>query len=377
MFDQLERVLARVSKPVQYIGGELNAAVKDWDAAEVRWALMYPDAYEVGLPNQGVQILYEILNEADGVLAQRSYAVWPDLEALMREHAIPAFTVDGHRPLGAFDLLGMSFSTELCYTNMLTSLDLAGIPLHSAIALTTTRWSSMGGHAAFNPEPVADFVDAVVLGDGEQAVLAISDIVRAFRTEHPDYGLSDEPGEATLRRELLERLAASGTVYVPALLRRGVPARRPDRSGRAQQPRGAVAGGQAHPDGSRRVALPQEPLVPLAETVHERMSVEIFRGCTRGCRFCQAGMITRPVRERSDGHLRRDDRERPAQDRLRGGRDALAEQRRPLGDRRVAPRAWPTATRASRCRCPCRAPGWTRSTSTWPTSCPATAGAPA
>ncbi|MFD1051347.1 B12-binding domain-containing radical SAM protein, partial [Kibdelosporangium lantanae] len=131
VFPRLESLLPRVAKPVQYVGGELNATVKDWDSAAVRWALMYPDAYEVGLPNQGVMILYEILNEQPDVLAERTYAVWPDLEKLMREHHVPQFTVDGHRPVGAFDLLGVSFSTELGYTNMLTALDLAGIPLHA------------------------------------------------------------------------------------------------------------------------------------------------------------------------------------------------------------------------------------------------------
>ena len=132
VFAELEPLLPRVSKPVQYVGGELNAQLKDWESAAVRWALMYPDAYEVGLPNQGVMILYELLNERADALAERCYSVWPDLEALMREHGVPAFTVDGHRPLGAFDLLGVSFSTELGYTNLLTALDLAGIPLHAA-----------------------------------------------------------------------------------------------------------------------------------------------------------------------------------------------------------------------------------------------------
>src|SRR6478752_8280394 len=129
VFEQLEPLLLRVSKPVQYVGGELNATVKDWDTTTVRWALMYPDAYEVGLPNQGVQILYEVLNEQPDVLAERTYAVWPDLENLMREHGVPQFTVDSHRPVRAFDLFGISFSTELGYTNMLTALDLAGIPM--------------------------------------------------------------------------------------------------------------------------------------------------------------------------------------------------------------------------------------------------------
>lgn len=135
VFSRLEPHLPGVTKPIQYVGGELNSTVKDWDCAPegptVRWALMYPDAYEVGLPNQGVQILYEVLNERDWILAERTYSVWPDMEQVLREQDIPQFTVDGHRPVGAFDLFGISFSTELGYTNLLNALDLAGIPLHS------------------------------------------------------------------------------------------------------------------------------------------------------------------------------------------------------------------------------------------------------
>jgi radical SAM family uncharacterized protein len=306
VFDQLEQVLPRVSKPVQYIGGELNAAHKDWASARVRWALMYPDAYEVGLPNQGVQILYEVLNEAEGVLAQRSYSVWPDLERLMREHGIPSFTVDGHRPLGAFDVIGVSFSTELGYTNLLTSLDLAGIPLLAAERRDHHPLVVMGGHAAFNPEPVADFVDVVVLGDGEEAVLALSEVIDAFKAEHPDVGgTGGTQGTrgASLRRELLERLAGTGAAYVPAFY--DVEYLPDGRIGRV------VPNNPAAPWRVAKHTLmdldewpyPKRPVVPLAETVHERMSVEIFRGCTRGCRFCQAGMITRPVRERSTATL--------------------------------------------------------------------------
>jgi hypothetical protein len=177
LFDRLEPLLTQVSKPIQYVGGELNARTKDWDAASVRWALMYPDAYEVGLPNQGVQILYEVLNELPDVLAERTYAIWPDLEKLLREHGLPQFTVDGHRPVGAFDVLGISFSTELGYTNMLTALDLAGIPLHAADRDDSHPIVLAGGHAAFNPEPIADFLDAAVLGDGEQVVGAITDVI--------------------------------------------------------------------------------------------------------------------------------------------------------------------------------------------------------
>src|SRR3954468_22376137 len=160
VFPLLEPLLPLVQKPIQYVGGELNSQIKDWDDTEVRWALMYPDAYEVGLPNQGVQILYEILNEREGVLAERTYSVWPDLEALMREHRIPQFTVDAHRPVGAFDVLGVSFATELGYTNLLNALDLAGIPLRAEDRDETDPVVIAGGHAAFNPEPIADYLDA-------------------------------------------------------------------------------------------------------------------------------------------------------------------------------------------------------------------------
>jgi radical SAM family uncharacterized protein len=289
LFPRLEPLLPRVRKPVQYVGGEQNAQVKDWDATTVRWALLYPDAYEVGLPNQGVQILYEVLNEQPDVLAERVYAVWPDLEALLREHGVPQFTVDAHRPVGAFDLLGVSFSTELGYTNLLTTLDLAGIPLHAADRGDGDPLVVAGGHAAFNPEPVADFVDAAVLGDGEQAVLDITAIVREFKA-------SGSPGG---RAELLDRLARSGLAYVPSRYQVDY---LPD--GRIRRVVPTVAG-VPHRVAKHTVMdldawpYPRQPLVPLAEAVHERMSVEIFRGCTRGCRFCQAGMITRPVRERS------------------------------------------------------------------------------
>src|SRR5436305_3116960 len=183
VWPELEPLLPLVGKPIQYVGGELGAVVKDWDAAAVRWALMYPDAYEVGLPNQGVQILYEVLNERPDALAERSYAVWPDLERLMRQHGVPQFTVDGHRPVGAFDVFGISLSTELGYTNLLTALDLAGIPLHAADRDERHPIVLAGGHAAFNPEPIADFLDAAVLGDGEQVVGAITSLIAEFKAE--------------------------------------------------------------------------------------------------------------------------------------------------------------------------------------------------
>jgi radical SAM family uncharacterized protein len=295
VFSRIEPRLSSVSKPIQYVGGELNSTVKEWgaDEATVRWALMYPDAYEVGLPNQGVAILYEVLNERDWIVAERTYAVWPDMEKVMREGdeqgPIPQFTVDAHRPVRDFDLFGISFSTELGYTNMLNALDLAQIPLHATERTDEDPIVLAGGHAAFNPEPIADFIDAAVLGDGEEVVLAISEVVREWKAE-------GRPGG---REEVLRRLAVSGGVYVPRFYDvtydadgaiEAVVPNRPDVPWRVRKH--TLMDLDAWP-------YPAKPLVPLAETVHERFSVEIFRGCTRGCRFCQAGMITRPVRERS------------------------------------------------------------------------------
>src|SRR6201993_4220551 len=205
VYPALEPLLPRVRKPVQYVGGEVGSVTKDWDTADVRWALMYRDAYEVGLPNQGVQILYEVLNEREDVLAERTYSVWPDLEALMREHQVPQFTVDAHRPGPAFDVLGVSFATELGYTNLLTALDLARIPLSAAERGEDDPIVLAGGHAAFNPEPIAEFIDGAVLGDGEQAVLAITDLIRSWKA-------AGRPGG---RDGLLLELAIRGGVYVP------------------------------------------------------------------------------------------------------------------------------------------------------------------
>ena len=287
MYPELEKLLPRVSQPVQYVGGEVNSVVKDWGSAEVRWCLMYPDSYAVGQPNLGLAILYEILNERDWILAERTYAIWPDLAALMRQNGLPQFSWETHRPVAGFDILGVSLSSELGCTNLLAALDLAGLPLHAAERGPDDPLVILGGHGATNPEPLADFVDAVVLGDGEEAVLTISGLVRDWKRRGGS------------RTDLLADLAATGLIYVPQFY---------DVTWRADGQIAAVRlNHPAAPAMVRKWVLtdldawpyPAAPIVPTAETVHERYSAEIFRGCLHGCRFCQAGMITRPVRERA------------------------------------------------------------------------------
>jgi radical SAM family uncharacterized protein len=300
-WDALEPLLDEVTKPAQYVGGEHNQVVKSWTSVRTRWLVCYPDTYEIGQPNQGVQILYEVLNERAGTLAERAYAPWVDLEARLREQDIPTFSLETHRPLWAFDVFAVTLPHELGHTNLLNLLDLGRVPIRSADRRVDDPLVLIGGHAAYNPEPLAPFVDAAVMGDGEEVTLEIDDVLAGWKSE----ALADPVPGDDARRELLRRLAAVEGVYVPAFyearyhddgrLRQtvavepGVPARVPKRTVQDLE----------------EWAYPRRQLVPTTETVHERFSVEIFRGCTRGCRFCQAGMITRPVRERRPETIQR------------------------------------------------------------------------
>ena len=257
----------------------------------VAWLLVYPDTYEVGLPNQGLQILYEILNERPDAVAERSYAPWTDMAAVLRREGLPLFSVDSHRPAADFDVLAFNLSAELVYTNVLECLDLAGIPLRTSDRDAGHPLVLVGGHCSYNPEPLADFIDAAVLGDGEEVVAEITETVTAWRAEGHDS-----------RSGLLRRLASVPGVYVPSLYR-------------AEFDEGILTSITPLDDApsvveKRTVAdladwpYPKRQLVPLTEVVHDRLNVEVFRGCTRGCRFCQAGMITRPVRERPADQVR-------------------------------------------------------------------------
>ena len=295
LWPTIERLLPTVSKPARYIGGEQGAVYPEHGPGRVAWLLIYPDTYEIGLPNQGLQILYEILNERPDAVAERAYAPWVDMEAAMRGAGVPLFSVEQHLPASAFDVLAFNLSAELVYTNVVNLIDLAGLPLHAADRGGDDALVLAGGHCAYNPEPLADFVDAFVLGDGEEAVSEVNEVVAAW--------LEGSPPEQRDRDALWRSLAQLEGVYVPALYApsyvdgRLVSTGPVDVAVPAEVTKRTVADLADWP-------YPSHQLVPLTEVVHDRLNVEVFRGCTRGCRFCQAGMITRPVRERPAAQVR-------------------------------------------------------------------------
>ena len=288
LWPRVEALLAMVQKPARYIGCEDGAVAPSYGPDTVSWLLVYPDTYEVGLPNQGLQILYELLNEAPDTAAERSYAPWIDMEQVMRANGVPLFSLETHRAANAFDLLAFNLSAELVYTNLLNCIDLAGVPVRADERSDADPLICAGGHCTFNPEPLADFVDFFVIGDGEEVVSEITQTVRAHRGDRG----------ATLRA-----LGQVPGVYVPSLydvvydghLIASVAPRFADVAARVEKRTIADLGAWPYP---------KNQLVPLTEVVHDRLNVEIFRGCTRGCRFCQAGMITRPVRERPAAEVR-------------------------------------------------------------------------
>lgn len=294
VWDELEPLLSQVQKPARYIGCEDGAQAPEHRPEAAAWLLGYPDTYEIGLPNQGLQILYELINEHPSGVAERTYAPWTDLEALLRANGLPLFSVDTHRAASDFDILAFNLSAELTYTNLLNLIDLAGCPVRVADRSAADLLVGVGGHCTYNPEPIADFVDFVVLGDGEEVVSEITEAVAAWKAAgKPD------------RTEIHRALAGITGVYVPALY----DAVHDPHDGRLLE---TVPNDPAAPDLVEKRTItdlgewpyPKNQLVPLTEVVHDRLNVEVFRGCTRGCRFCQAGMITRPVRERPADQVR-------------------------------------------------------------------------
>ena len=281
-----ESFFSKVVRPSRYTGGELHSITKNWDRHPLRVALAYPDLYDLGMSNLGLALLYDIVNQRDDALAERVFSPWSDLEALLREHGEALRSLETKRALSEFDILGITLQYEACYTNVLNMLDLGGIAIRTVDRRDDETLVIAGGSGALEPEPLAPFIDAFALGEGEEVIREICDLMAAWK----------ESGGGP-RRELHRRLSRIEGVYVPSLY---TVAYKEDGTLKSVEPVDAAAAGRV----TRRVLQQLEPtltrpIVPNMEVVHDRATIEIQRGCTQGCRFCQAGMIYRPTRERS------------------------------------------------------------------------------
>ncbi len=299
-----DEILLSVEKPARYIGGEINAANKDFDAMDVNLCFCFPDVYEIGMSHLGIQILYDMFNKWDGIYCDRVYSPWPDLDKIMREQHIPLFGVESQRNVKDFDMLLITLQYEMCYTNVLQVLDLSGIPLLTSERITGDPIVIGGGPCTYNPEPIADFFDIFYIGEGETQYQNLMELYKKIRAEHPD----------DYRDIFLREASHIPGIYVPSLYEveyydmAGVegsnPAPKPELAGTISsfKPKYDDVPAKIRKEIVLDVSdtyYPDAPLVPYIRATQDRVVLEIQRGCIRGCRFCQAGMIYRPVRERS------------------------------------------------------------------------------
>lgn len=285
--NQLDKLLLRVEKPARYIGGELNTVKKELDTITTRFGFAFPDTYEIGMSYLGLQIIYHVLNKLDYVYCERVFAPAIDMENLMRESQVPLFTLETKTPLKEMDILGFTLQYELSFTNILNMMDLAGIPQKRIDRDDSYPFICAGGPCAYNPEPLADFIDFFMLGDGEEV---LKEICHAHK-EWKESGLGKD--------EFLKKIVGIKGIYVPSFYQ---PIYKEDGTISEIKKLYDKAPDQIEKrivENLDEVEFPESNIVPFIEVVHDRAVVEIFRGCTRGCRFCQAGMIYRPVRERS------------------------------------------------------------------------------
>ncbi len=286
-----ERLLFEVLKPGRYLCSEVNAYRKSFEKASTRFVLAFPDVYEVGMSHLGLRLLYHLLNRLEGVVADRVYTPWTDFEGKLRESGEPLRGIESGMPLKAFDFVGFSLQYELSYTNLLTTLDLAGIPAASEDRREGMPWVVGGGPCAYNPEPLARVLDFVVLGEAEEV---LPEIIQVFESWKASQGT---------RTEFLETVAAIPGIYVPSFFDDSYHADGTIRALRPRHPHLSVLRKRIIRNLDETSPIPDTPLVPMVDIVHNRLSLEIARGCTRGCRFCQAGFIYRPVRERNPGTI--------------------------------------------------------------------------
>ena len=290
MDKRLERVLPRVQKPARYVGGEYNAVMKDKEEVDVRFAFCFPDTYEIGMSNLGMRILYGVMNEMPGVWCERVFTPWGDMEEALRENGIPLYALESGDPVRDFDIVGFSVGYEMAYTAMLNMLDLSGIPLRSGDRPGLTPLVIAGGTAMYNAEPVADFLDLALIGEGEDLLPEVIALYRQAKREGWD------------KPRFLRAAAQIQGVYVPSLY---------DVSYHENGTIRAITPLDGAPEKVvKRVVhdmdksyYPAKTIVPSTEIVHDRITLEVFRGCIRGCRFCQAGYVYRPVRCRSRDQL--------------------------------------------------------------------------